>query len=279
MKTTSTTTLCAPDLEKTCFACCPPIRPAGYEHLHYKNMIKRLLRENTHDFNNKSRDINPIIGFSCWALGYLDYAHKQVGCLLHPARNGGKDLRFRIDYGNKCERAFCEEAKRFGRLDSKAQTFWCHLADGLDAFAYSSREENPLFCLLGWGLKLLHLIPQWERGQAYELASFMDTYPFFRTALFPRGHAYLLDRILSIEKKHLLMDEAFRSDFEAFSKTWVHGEGQCYIPESHTPYTHQLDLDRDFLDFIRLSLKIHRIDVSTARQLKKQVDRELRVEF
>jgi hypothetical protein len=242
-------------------------------------MIKRVLRENTQAFDSKNRDINPIIGFSCWALGYLDSAHKQVGCLLHPGRNGGRDLRFRVDYGNKCERESCPEAKRFIQLGTSAQTFWMHLADGLDAFAYSSREKNPLFSLLGWGLKLLRLIPRWEGGQVYGAPSFMEAYPFFRTPLAPRGHAYLMDRVLSKEEKHLLKDKSFRSDFEAFSETWVHGKWQGFVPESHAPYTHQLDLDRDFLDFIRLSLQIHRIDEATARHLKTQVDKALQAQF
>lgn len=242
-------------------------------------MIKRVLRENTQAFDSQSRDINPIIGFSCWALGYLDHAHKQAGCLLHPALNGGKDLRFRIDYGNKCERESCPEAKRFAQLGTMAQSFWLHLADGLDAFAYSSREENPLFPLLGWGLKLLHLIPRWEEGQVYGAPSFMEAYPFFKTRLSPRAHAYLMDRILSKEEKHLLKDKGFQSDFEAFSETWLHGEWQGFIPEPHAPYAHQLDLDRDFLDFIRLSLQIHRIDEATARHLKGQVDKALQAHF
>ena len=75
-------TLCFPDHEKTCFACCPPIRPAGYEHIRYKNIIRRMLRENNEDFLQTKMEIIPITGFSCWALGYLDKSHKLVGCLL-----------------------------------------------------------------------------------------------------------------------------------------------------------------------------------------------------
>ncbi|MBL7211240.1 MAG: hypothetical protein ISS61_02540 [Desulfobacteraceae bacterium] len=58
-------TLCLPDTEKNCFACCPPIRPAGYEHLQHTGIVKRMLRENTRAFAGKGAAISPITGFSC----------------------------------------------------------------------------------------------------------------------------------------------------------------------------------------------------------------------
>jgi len=70
--------LCAPDEEKSCFACCPPIRPPGYEHLQYTNEIKRFLRENTVSLRREQKSISPITGFSCWALGYLDDGFKRT---------------------------------------------------------------------------------------------------------------------------------------------------------------------------------------------------------
>lgn len=92
-------TLCVPDARRSCFACCPPIRPAGYEHIQYRNMVMRMLRENTRDFAAGGGGL--ITGFSCWALGYLDEDFRQVGCLLHPARNHGQDLRYRVGYEEK----------------------------------------------------------------------------------------------------------------------------------------------------------------------------------
>ena len=94
-------TFCFPNQEKTCFACCPPIRPADYEHLEYKNIIERILRENTEGFRNRDEGIVQITGFSCWALGYIDGNHRLVGCLLHPAQNKGVDLRHRVGYEKK----------------------------------------------------------------------------------------------------------------------------------------------------------------------------------
>jgi hypothetical protein len=132
---------------------------------------------------------------------------------------------------------------------------------------------------MGWGLKLLHLIPQWEEGRVYEATSFIDAYPFFRTSLSPRGHAYLLDRVLSKRKQHLLKDEGFRSEFEAFSTTWMTRDWGGFAPVSNAPYTHLLNLDRDFLDFVRLSLGMHRIDKATACHLKIKLDDALEVQF
>ena len=80
--------LCCPDDQKTCFACCPPIRPAAYEHIEFKNMIKRVLRENTASIDRQGRTVIPIRGYSCWALGYLDRGHKLV-----PAPSSSKQGR------------------------------------------------------------------------------------------------------------------------------------------------------------------------------------------
>ena len=159
-----TSSLCLPDKEKSCFACCPPIRPAGYEHIHYQNIIRRLLRENSQDFSKKVAGVIPITGFSCWALGYIDQGHRLIGCLLHPGQNHGRDLRYRVDYGNKCRREACQEAKIFSRMHGAERDFWLPLADGLDSFAYSSREKNPLFRILGWGGDILGIVAKAEAG-------------------------------------------------------------------------------------------------------------------
>jgi hypothetical protein len=37
--------------------------------------------------------------YNCEFLGFLDQGHRQVGCLLHPARNNGEDLRNHSFYG------------------------------------------------------------------------------------------------------------------------------------------------------------------------------------
>ncbi len=208
-----TRTLCSPDGLKSCFACCPPIRPAGYEHVMYKNIIRRILRENTASFVREDRATLPIRGFSCWALGYLDQDCRLPGCLLHPSQNDGIDLRYRVDYGEKCRRESCPEAKTFAKLPPHVKAFWIHLADGLDSFSYSSRSTNLLFRMMNWGEPFLHLIPATGGEEKLTGESFLKAYPFFATLLAPRGHAYLLGRLIDEKNLHWLKSIAFRKAF------------------------------------------------------------------
>lgn len=267
-------TLCSPDDEKTCFACCPPIRPADYEHQQYRNIIRRILRENTRQFDNKDDRVVPITGFSCWALGYLDKGYKRIGCLLHPSRNAGLDLRHRVDYGEKCRRETCPEAKVFSRLKIEAQTFWLQLADGLDSFAYSSPSLNPLFDLMGWGEDLLGLVAAKEKGKPYTVASFFEAYPFFKTHLRPRANAYLLDRLTKRGNVARLKRQGFREAFEhlsaQLSTRLSHETGHAAdgLP------VHQLDLDPRFCDFLRLSLHRTKLQIEEAVRLKRIVDQQ-----
>lgn len=268
-------TLCSPDDEKTCFACCPPIRPAGYEHRQYRNIIKRMLRENTRQFNRKDDSVVPITGFSCWALGYLDVGCKRIGCLLHPICNDGMDLRYRVDYGEKCRRETCPEAKVFSRLTIEAQAFWLQLTEGLDSFAYSSAKHNPLFGLMGWGEGLLGRIAEKERGKSYDVSSFFETYPLFKTHLRPRDHAYLLDRVTNKKSVLLLKQQGFRAAFENHAARLLTRVERDMRPAAGGPPVHQLDLDPHFRDFLRLSLRRTWLPMEEALRLKGIVEQEL----
>jgi hypothetical protein len=269
-------TLCFPDGEKSCFACCPPIRPSGYEHIEYKNAIQRMLRENTSAYKTRKEGLSPITGFSCWALGYLDKACKLVGCLLHPAQNGGKDLRFSVDYGDKCRRENCPDSKIFLELDVNERRFWLHLADGLDSFAYSSIGSNPLFKMMGWGHPLLSLIARKEDGKVFTKESFFRAYPFFSTRLNPRANAYLLYQLVDKNRVDMLKTESFRERFERFSM-WLSGQlKHVSSPMSGAQYTNRLGLDPRFLDFLRLSAGISRIEQEDALRLKDRVARAVK---
>lgn len=264
--------LCVPDQRKTCFACCPPIRPAHYEHIQYRGIVQRILRENTAGFQPGRREVIPITGFSCWALGYLDAECRSIGCLLHPARNGGEDLRYRVDYGEKCRRETCPEAKAFSRLRPEDQQFWLHLAKDLDAFSYSSRKCNPLFRMMNWGTTLLGLIPGEERYTMGSWPVFLGRYPFFSTTISPRGHAYLIDRWIGNKGLHLLRSEAFGRFLERLcGRILDRIDAQWPSPGTGRP-VHRLDLDRDFLDFLRLSAHIKRIHRQEALRIKEMVD-------
>jgi hypothetical protein len=267
--------LCAPDREKTCFACCPPIRPAGYEHIRYKTIIQRMLRENTFSYNQEDRGLRPITGFSCWALGYLDKEYRRIGCLLHPVQNQGIDLRYRVDYGQKCRRESCPESKFFFLLEERAKRFWLNLADGLDSFAYSSRKENLLFHMVGWGTHLLGLIPSAEEYGRYRKEDFLKEYPFFQPREPARVPVYLAKRLIGRENVHLLKKEAFRETFEGLSSRLSSILKQHSEKLYGDTFIHRLPLDRDFLDYLRLFALIDRITLEDAVRLKDLADEEL----
>ena len=268
-------TLCAPDEEKSCFACCPPIRPPGYEHLQYTNEIKRVLRENTASLRREEKSLSPITGFSCWALGYLDGGFKRIGCLLHPSQNDGEDLRYRVDFGDKCARESCVEARIFTHLSPEAKSFWLRLSEGLDSFSYSSRTLNPLFHILGWGDVLLNLVAMAEKGRDPDGDSILKTYPFFETTLSPRANAYLLRTLMDSENLDLLRNAPFRGRFEELSHRLSKQLSLKVLGSSTAPYVHLLPMDSDFLDFVRLSGHILKADEEEAASLKEFVDHEL----
>jgi hypothetical protein len=267
-------TLCAPDAEKSCFACCPPIRPAEYDHIQHRTIIQRILRENTRNFDHQNRDPHPITGFSCWALGYTDDACGLVGCLLHPARHQGRDLRSLVDYGDKCRRENCPESKAFLALSAQTRCFWLRLAQGLDSFQYSSRRFNPLFHILGWGPVLLGFIASETRETDLTRDNLPGTYPILATDLDPRANAYLLERIVLNSRFSRIGTEIFSRKFEQFSGGIMTRlrKAPC---ETNAPYTHLLPLDPLFVNLLRLGAGIRRIREDAARSLQTDVDTAL----
>jgi len=234
-----------------------------------------MLLENTSAYKTRKEGVSPITGYSCWALGYLDKACKLMGCLLHPAQNEGKDLRFSVDYGDKCRRENCPESKTFLELDVNERRFWLHLADGLDSFAYSSKRINPIFKMMGWGPGLLGLITLNEDGRLFTRESFFRAYPFFSTRLNPRANAYLPHQLIGENRVDILKTDTFRERFERFSRRLSGELKQISSPMSGAQYTHRLGLDTRFLDFLRLSVGISRIEQEEALRLKERVDRAI----
>ena len=271
---TSLIALCSPDSTKSCFACCPPIRPAGYEHIQFKSSIQRMLQENTEQFDASDSRIAAITGFSCWGLGYLDKTHRLIGCLLHPNQNQERDLRFRIDYGEKCRREGCEEAKIFSELDIAAQKFLLCLTDNLDSFEYSSRSANPLFDLLGWGTRILGFVAECEAVGKPDRETFFQKLPFLRTTLPSRAYASLLKRIIDRGTFDLLMDDAFRISFEEFAEYLA---GLVRRRSSSFPdgkFVHLLGLDPEFANFLRLACGVFKITPASVEKIKRIVDQE-----
>jgi len=267
--------LCFPDSLKSCFACCPPIRPAGYDHYDYKNIVKRALLENSEGYNPEDRDIRPITGFSCWAMGYLDPEYRQPGCLLHPSQNDGDDLRYRIDYGTKCIRESCQEARIFERLNEDQKNFWLGVADGMDSFEYSSRKVNILFNIIGWGDKVLALIADRESGKKLNRSRFLKKYPFFDSNISPKGKAYLLKYVVNERGVEILMHREFEKSFRLFSGQLIARIKKRYDRGGGPVYVHKMDIDVLFADFVRISLKLKKSGYSTVEKMMQYTDEQL----
>ncbi|MGD9160412.1 MAG: hypothetical protein PVG39_18495 [Desulfobacteraceae bacterium] len=269
--------LCFPDSSKSCFACCPPIRPAGYDHFDYKKIIKRILLENSSEYNPQDRNIRPVTGFSCWAMGFIDAKYRQPGCLLHPCQNNGDDLRYRIDYGTKCMREACHEAKVFERLNEDQKSFWLRLTEGMDSFEYSSRKNNILFNILGWGDKVLAVLADKEAGNFSGKSHFLKSYPFFDSDISPKGYACLLTYIVSEAGPQILKGPGFKKSFMLFSKKLVAETGKRFDRGAGPVYVHKMDIDPLFADFLRISLQIKKSEYSTIEKIMQYTDDQLKL--
>ena len=109
------TSLCFPDPEKSCFFCCPPIRDPQADPLDDPESTREKLRRQRRQLAARLARPEEISGYECWGLGFLDEEEKQAGCLLHPARNQGQDLRHLTGYQFKCANAVCRESQVFCR--------------------------------------------------------------------------------------------------------------------------------------------------------------------
>jgi hypothetical protein len=268
-------TLCAPTPDVTCFGCCPPIRPAHYDPLDYVSSLRREFRDNRQHFLREGLRHRPIVGYSCWALGYLDATGRRIGCLLHPLRHQGRDLRSAIDYGDKCERESCLAARIFARLSPAGQRFWLSLADGLNSFYYSSRRGNPLFHLLLWGPTVLEQLREEAQQVGWSVSELLWQQPFLlEPGWSPRGQRYLLRLMLTTGKWSLPTTESAlaitcRRLWEAIRSLPEAAKQDC--PTATTCFVHQLPLEEDFLDFLRTGLGWQRATWTRARALQHRV--------
>jgi hypothetical protein len=114
---------------------------------------------------------------------------------------------------------------------------------------------------------------------AFTRESFFRSYPFFSTNYPPKPNAYLIKWLVDREGAHILKSRTFKSKFEMFSgrisKVLCQAAQQNHPRQTLGFHTHLLDLDRDFLDLLRLSARITRTTKEDALALKKLVDREL----
>lgn len=248
--------LCAPDAERSCFGCCPPIRPQGYDPLDWVASLKREFQEHRKGFSHNALSPKPIIGFSCWALGYLDEHGRIIGCLLHPARHAGRDLRYLTGYEEKCSREFCLPARQFHSLKLPFQAFWLGLAAGLGSFYYASPRANPLFHVLLWGAMVLEKLATFALAQGYSVTEIVYAYPFLtREGLSPRGHRFLMEAVLAHAHEPGLWNNA---EIEAMAQKiheTVCAELSRVRVGLHGPdglYVHRMGLGEAFADYLRL---------------------------
>lgn len=127
--------LCQPDSGKSCGACCGIY---NYADSSREALVARLSRR-TERFHRDVRGEADLPSFSrmirqdedqtrrfevihcCEYAGFLDYGEKRVGCLLHPARNGGKDLRGVSFYGRElCDGHLCPSYSFLSRTEKLA---------------------------------------------------------------------------------------------------------------------------------------------------------------
>lgn len=195
---------------------------------------------------------------------------------MHPAINQGKDLRHRIDYGEKCRREACQESRIFSKLSNKEQSFWLNLCTGLDSFAYSSRVENPLFNLLNWGLRLLKLIAAEESEVKFDRSSFFRAYPIFTAGGRPRARAYLLNGLIDEKNLTVLKRTGFKDVFEVFYNDLKKDITRNLPEEEKGEYIHRLGMDENFQNFLRLSLRKAKMEPAKAEGLKTLADKAVR---
>jgi hypothetical protein len=127
--------LCQPDEGKSCGACCGLYNYADST----KDSLIRRLRRRTALFHATVRRSGDLTAFSaeirrtedqnkryaviycCEYLGFLDPEGKRVGCLLHPCRNDGNDLRDVSFYGRElCEGHLCPSYHYISREEKRA---------------------------------------------------------------------------------------------------------------------------------------------------------------
>lgn len=258
--------LCRPRPNLSCFRCCPPIRPAGHDHLDHRHELSRRFRANTAGLESNLSRPRPISGRFCWALGHLDREGRLIGCLLHPALNQGRDLRQLTGYGAKCARETCPQAQVFAGLDPDLAGAALDLIGPLDSFEFSSPKANPLWRLLLWGGPVLSLTyPAWT-APGSPLGAYLAGHPE------PRARAYLLAGLT----RRLGRPPSQPDRFEAQAERLV-AELRPVLtsPLADQPFVHRLSLEPELGDFLRLGLGLNRLEAWRAEELAGRLEAAL----
>ena len=264
--------LCRPAEDRACFGCCPPIRPAGYDHLDHRAAMERALRENTEAKAADENRFGWISGDRCWGLGYLDPERRLVGCMLHPAQNNGRDLRDQTGYGEKCRRELCREAVRYERLSSDAKGMILDLTGGLDAFEYSSHRANPAFRLLLWSDAVVEKLAQAE-PDGFNRDAYFQKYQFLAVRLDPLVHGYGVEMLLRRMELAEIGDPAFLDRYEAGMGDLISRfTKRINPPYDNRPFVHQLDIQAGLVSFLRHGPGWQRTLQSEANAAQRELD-------
>lgn len=126
--------LCQPNSQKGCGACCGLY---NYQD-HSRESLKSLLENRTGLFNSFQGEIpfgeyvqkaGSLAGspklletiHNCDYLGFLDVEQKKIGCLLHPSRHQGNDLRHHTFYGAElCAGHYCPSYSYLDSIEQRA---------------------------------------------------------------------------------------------------------------------------------------------------------------
>lgn len=261
--------LCRPDEETSCFACCPPIRPQGYDHADYEGSVRRELLESTRAFRSREPRPKPISGLSCWGLGFLDRRGRVVGCMLHPAGNQGRELRDLTGYGEKCRRELCREAVVFSEMAPALAGLVLSLGSGLTSFAYSSPRLNPVFRLLAWGPEVVARLAE---GGRLDRETFRHRQAFLDRHLEPGRDAYPLLLLLSDLDFEATGRPDFLSRYRASLAAFIDRHRRIVtLPLDRRPFLHQLGLPPSFVAFLRHGLGWSRALPSQAEEVRARL--------
>ncbi|HBD09370.1 MAG TPA: hypothetical protein DCZ69_14025 [Syntrophobacteraceae bacterium] len=269
-------TLCQPHPDTLCFGCCPPIRPPHYDPLDFIPTLRREFADNRQRFRLLGPHQGAIVGFSCWALGFVDATGRLAGCLLHPAQHLGRDLRDVTGYGDKCRRERCLAAQVFAALSPEAQAFWLESATGLPCFYYSSRRANPLFHILLWGTPILEHLCRDASQFGWTATELLWRQPFLADRRWlPRAHRYPVRLILASASGAILQTNRAIADTCRLLLSEIDALPGARPDREDPPqalYLHQLPLADDYLDFLRIALGWRRTTWRRAVAFQEEIE-------
>ncbi len=275
--------LCTPDDSKSCFACCPPLQMPNDDPLDRQDSLGVLFRKNRERHLKATPSFQPIDGWSCWGLGYLDDEKRKIGCLLHPMHHEGQDYRFLIDYGDKCSRELCLQAETFNHLMEEEKAFCLRLAEGMNSFEYSSRKANPLFSLLLWREPLVKAMCDEEKGTRLEREAFVEKYRVFLTVLSFRRDSFLVHRVVKRKGLKPFFSDAFLGEYEEFRDRlfirYRNENEERRLPEGRggpcLPYVHEFPISVACSRMLKFGLNVWRSDPEELGRLSRKIKREI----